>query len=98
LLINNNAKKAKTVLKEIKNYQPEPLYYQLLAKAEEALGNEGASHRLLAEYYLMYYQIGIAIDHLQQALSKNDISSIDSKNINQRIQEIRTMAQLAEKF
>lgn len=98
LLLNGKASKAKNILKNIKNYRPEPLYYQLLGKAEEAIGNAGASHRLLAEYYLMYYQVGIAIDHLQQALTKSDTSHIDNENIKQRIQEIKTMARLAEKF
>ncbi len=98
LLTNNNASKAKKVLKAIKNYQPEPIYYQLLAKAEEASGKSGASHRLLSEYYLMYYQVSIAIDHLRQALTKNDTSSIDAKNIKHRIKEIKKMAHLVEKL
>ncbi|HFE36847.1 MAG TPA: M48 family peptidase [Gammaproteobacteria bacterium] len=98
LMLNNNASKAIKVLKGIKNYQPGPIYYQLLAKAEEVYGNAGASHRLLAEYYLMYDQIGIAIDHLQQALNKPDTSQFDAQNIKNRIVEIKTNARLAEKL
>ena len=98
LLLNNNASKAKKVLKNIKNYQPTPIYYQLLAKAEEESGHHGASHRILAEYYLMFDQIGIAIDHLKQALRKNDVSDIEKENIKSRIKEIKTMTQLAEQL
>lgn len=98
LLINKNASKAKKILLGIKNYQPTPIYYQLLAKAEEGAGFHGESHRILAEYYLMFDQIGIAIDHLKQALRKNDVSDVDKENIKARIQEIKTMTQLAEKL
>ena len=96
LLINKNASKAKKILKNIKNYQPTPIYYQLLAKAEEESGQPAESHQLLAEYYLMYDQVGIAIDHLQQALRKSGVSEVDKENIKARIQEIKTMTRLAE--
>jgi len=98
LLFSKNPTKAKQVLKAITNYRPTPIYYQLLAKAEGDSGYEGASHRMLAEYYLMYDQIGIAIDHLRQAMKKSDISDVEKENIKSRIQEIKREARQAQEF
>lgn len=98
LLNQHHPEKAKTVLKNIKNYTTTPTYLQLLAKAEGNAGYPGASHQVLAEYYLMYDLIPSAINHLQQALKEKDTSERDRQNILKRIREIKEIAILEKQF
>ena len=90
--------KAKRILKGIKNYKATPTYLQLLAKAEGDSGNQGASHQVLAEYYLMYGLIPSAINHLKQSLVEKDTNELDKQRILKRIKEIKEIAILEKQF
>jgi len=98
LLIQKQAAKAKQVLKSIKNYTITPTYLQLLAKAEGESGNPGASHQVLAEYFLMYDLIPSAINHLKQAMEEKDTSESEKQQILTRIKEIKEIAILEQQF
>ena len=98
LLNQKKPKQAKSVLENITNYLPTPTSVQLQAKAEGDLGNHGASHQLLAEYYLMYDLIPSAISHLKQALVEKDTSENEKQRILTRIDEIKEIAVLEQQF
>ena len=86
------------IINSIKNYEKTPSYYQIKAKAEGDAGNEREAHQMLAEYYLLYDQVGTAINHLQQAQKIKDTSERDKNAIRARIEEIKAVAELASKF
>jgi len=98
LLTNKQPNTAKQLLRAMNDYQPTPLYYQMLAKAEGDSGNASASHEMLAEYYLAYDQIPIAVNHLHQAVRDKNITSIDRQRIENRIAEMREIAILEKEF
>jgi len=98
LLTNKQPVTAKKTLLNMDNYRSTPLYYQLMAKAEDDAGLKGASHQMLAEYFLMFAQIGLAINHLKQALTEKDTTEIDERKIKKRIREIKEIARLEEQL
>ena len=98
LINQKHPEEAKKILLAIKNYSQTPTYLQLLAKAEGNSGNQGASHRILAEYYLMYDLIPSAISHLKQAMKEKDISEIEKQHILTRIKEMKEIAILEQQF
>jgi len=98
LLTDKQPNTAKQLLHSMNDYQPTPLFYQMLAKAEGDSGNSSASHEMLAEYYLMYDQIPIAVNHLQQALRDKKLTSIDKQRIENRMAEMREIAILEQEF
>ena len=44
-----------------------PGYYQLLAQAQQALGDTGTAHLSMAEFYYQNGQTGLAVEQLKQA-------------------------------
>jgi len=98
LLTQKQPFKAKQILYAINDYQATPTYYQMLAKAEGDTGNSSTSHVMLAEYYLMFDQIPIAINHLRQAKHSNNISEIEKQRIEKRIEEIQEIAIMEKEF
>lgn len=98
LLVQKQPFKAKQLLRAINDYQPTPTYYQMLAKAEGDTGNTSASHEMLAEYYLMFDQIPIAINHLQRALHSADVTDRDKERIENRITSIQEIATMEKEF
>lgn len=98
LINQKHPEEAKKVLKAIVNYSPTPTYLQMLAKAEENSGYKGASHRTLAEYYLMYGLIPSAISHLKQAMKEKDTTELDKQHILARMKEIKEISILEKQF
>ncbi len=98
LINQKHPAQAMKILNAINLDGPTPIYLQLLAKAEENTGNQSASHRTLAEYYLMYGLVPSAISHLNQALKEKDVSENEQHLIHSRIREIKEIAILAEQF
>jgi len=95
LVNQRHPEEAKAVLKNIKNYTITPTYLQILAKAEGESGNLGASHQILAEYFLMYDLTHSALSHLEQAMSEKDTTDLEKQQIQTRMKEVKETAILS---
>ncbi|MDX1812953.1 MAG: tetratricopeptide repeat protein, partial [Gammaproteobacteria bacterium] len=98
LVTNKQPERALAALDSIKNSQPTPTYYQLRAKAEGDAHHPGAAHQMLAEYYLMYDQIGTAIEHLEKAKKQKDVTNREKESIDIRINEIKRLAEISRQL
>jgi predicted Zn-dependent protease len=94
LLRRDRAAQARDLLREYLRDQPaRPLLYQLLAQAEEAVGDSVAAHEALAEYrYLMGDTQG-AIDQLEMTERGPERNFYQASRIEARLDELKEIAE-----
>ncbi len=74
-----------------------PEYYRQLARAETALGNEGAAHFALGEYHHARGELSQAVEQLRIARSKPDLDFFDSSRVEARLEEVEAELAKGEK-
>ncbi len=86
LLKNNQPSQAKRMLQNLSyEFQNQPLYYELLAKAYAGLKKPAESHRYLAEYYYSVGNTENAILQIQLAKKANNINFYLLSILNNRL-------------
>ncbi|HFQ92361.1 MAG TPA: tetratricopeptide repeat protein, partial [Chromatiales bacterium] len=91
LIQTGNPLRATRVLRNYKRErkQASPLYYSLLAQAENDNGNEIAAHQALAEYYDLVGQTASAISQLKIALKDVEQDSLRHAQIKARLKVLK---------
>ncbi len=91
LIQTGNPSQATRVLRNYKRErkQASPLYYSLLAQAENDSGNEIAAHQALAEYYDLVGQTASAISQLKIALKDVEQDSLRHAQIKARLKVLK---------
>lgn len=86
LLLNNKPQQAKTILQSLPDtLKGQPLFYQLLAKSYNELGQTAQSHRYLAEYYYQSGQTNAAISQLNLAKKAKGINFFLAAILDERL-------------
>ena len=89
LLQNNQPRTAHELLRRlIREKNPHPDWYQLWARAEEALGNLGGARLAVAEYLYLNGETQTALHELQKALRIPNLDFYTSSRIDARIKEL----------
>ena len=94
LIDNGQGREAASLLNGYlrKHHQAPPLFYSLLAQAENATGNKISAHQALAEYYFLNGQTGSAINQLRIALdAARDANPIRTARIEARLKKLKEL-------
>ncbi|MEW6354039.1 MAG: M48 family metalloprotease [Pseudomonadota bacterium] len=90
LLQTGQARKARDVLeKHIRQRNPDPGLYKLLAEAEAQAGHPAAARKALAEHYYLNGQTDAAIEQLTQALKLQDGDFYLASQIEDRLRQLK---------
>lgn len=92
LLQNNNPERAKAILLASSS-SPHSRHYQLLAQAQQMLGNNAEAHLALAESAYLQGRIALALSQLKQARQQKALDFYVAARVEARYQELQAIWQ-----